>query len=101
MPEMTISAVLCRSVNLRYPSQVYMVVSFHLPVFRPYAVIQLFHHTDEGHIFMPEWRVVPLLLNQQRRNARLRCSGKRCRQSLRTSPELFVTSPAVAVTGYY
>ena len=28
-------------------------VSLHLPVFRPYTVIQIFHHADEWHIFVP------------------------------------------------
>src|SRR5437588_13004206 len=40
-------------------------VSLHLPVFRPHALIQLFHHADERYIFVPEWRIVSLLLNQQ------------------------------------
>ena len=41
----------------------------HLPIFRPYTLIEFFHHADEGNIFMPEWWIVSLLLNQNRWDA--------------------------------
>src|SRR5436309_16109347 len=38
-----------------------VAISLHLLVFRPYTVIQLLHHADERHIFVPECWIVPLL----------------------------------------
>src|SRR6266487_5132208 len=68
-----------------------IVFSLHLPVLRPDPIIQLFHHTYERDIFVPERRIISLLLNQQRRDASLRRGSWQCWQSLRASPEFFVT----------
>jgi hypothetical protein len=60
--------VLQRQVCAPGPAQVIRLRFLHLPIFRSYTLIEFFHYGDEGNIFLPEWRIISVLLNQNRRN---------------------------------
>src|SRR5437588_8879099 len=55
----------------------------HLFTLCAYAVVEFFHYTDERYIFVPEGRVIALLLDQQCGDVGLRGKRQRCRQPLR------------------
>src|SRR6266849_5475130 len=61
-----------RCIAIRYPR---FLPLLHLPALNSYPLIQLLHHANERRIFVPEWRIIPLLLNQQCRDTCLRCGG--------------------------
>ena len=68
----------------------------HLLAF-PDALVQFLHHPNKGRIFGPEGRIIPLLLNQECRDADLFGGWREGRQSFCTSPEFFVAG--VVMTG--